>query len=126
MPEMARLALSVPGELEAPSRMCRMKWILKLGLSFCLTSLVAAQTSSSVTITNAGLFTNVTVTWTTPFADANYTAQCTGDAMTGGVPEIEGIDISAAKTASVITVRTIALTAAAARFTTIDCMAMHD
>jgi len=66
------------------------------------------------------------VIWTTAFPDTSYTAVCTGNAVRRGVPEIEGINISAAKTASTITVRTIALTAAAAQFTTIDCTAVHD
>jgi hypothetical protein len=35
-----------------------MKWIRKVGLLFCLILPVAAQTSSGVTIANAGLFTN--------------------------------------------------------------------
>jgi len=69
---------------------------------------------------------DTTVTWTTAFADANYTATCTGDAAGGGVPQIEGISISAAKVGASITVRTIALTAVAASFTTIDCTALHD
>jgi hypothetical protein len=51
-------------------------------------------------------------TTTTAFGDASYKAVCTGDGVTSGVPQIEGIDISAAKTGSTITVRTIALTPA--------------
>jgi hypothetical protein len=66
------------------------------------------------------------VMWSSAFANARYTATCTGDAVTRGVPIIEGIDISAAKTESAITVRTIALTAAAAQFTAINCTAVHD
>jgi hypothetical protein len=69
---------------------------------------------------------DTTVTWNSAYADANYTAVCTGDAITGGVPIIEGISISAAKTGAAITVRTISITAAAATFTTIDCTAIHD
>lgn len=69
---------------------------------------------------------DTTVTWTSAFLNTSYTATCTGDVVTSGVPIIEGIDISAAKTASAITVRTISITAAAAQFTTIDCTAVHD
>jgi hypothetical protein len=66
------------------------------------------------------------VTWITAFANASYTATCTGDVVTSGVPMLEGIAISAAKTDGAITVRTISLTAAAAQFATIDCIAVHD
>lgn len=69
---------------------------------------------------------DTTVTWTTAFADANYTAVCVGDVVTSGIPIVQGIDISAAKTGASITVRTISITAAAAQFTTIDCTAQHD
>lgn len=69
---------------------------------------------------------DTTVTWTTGFADLNYTATCTGDVVTSGVPQVEGIDISAAKATGSITVRTIALTAVTAQFSTIDCIAVHD
>jgi hypothetical protein len=66
---------------------------------------------------------DITVTWTTAFSDANYTVTCTGDGITSGVPQIEGITVKAAAS---ITVRTIALTAAVAKFATLDCSATHD
>lgn len=69
---------------------------------------------------------DTTVTWTTAFSSTNYTAVCTGDVVTSGVPIIQGIDISAAKATGSITVRTISITAAAAQFTTIDCTAQSD
>jgi len=69
---------------------------------------------------------DVTVTWTTAFVDTNYTVACTGDGVSSGVPQIEGVDISAAKGSASISVRTIALTAFAAGFSTIDCTAIHD
>jgi hypothetical protein len=84
------------------------------------------RTSGCTTAASIGATCDTTVTWTTAFADTNYTATCSGDVVTSGVPLLEGIDISAAKAAASITVRTYALTAAAAQFTTIDCVAFHD
>jgi hypothetical protein len=69
---------------------------------------------------------DTTVTWTNTFADTNYTVTCTGAAITSGTPELVGHSISAAKTASAITVRTVNNSAAAAQFTNIECVAVHD
>ncbi len=66
---------------------------------------------------------DTTVIWTTAFADTNYTVTCTGDVIASGVPQIEGVTVKAAAS---ITVRTIALTAVAAKYTTLDCSATHD
>jgi hypothetical protein len=65
----------------------------------------------------------VTVTWNTAFADANYTAVCTGDGVASGLPVSGGFR---SKTASSIQFQTAALTNAAARWTSIDCIAVHD
>jgi hypothetical protein len=62
-------------------------------------------------------------TWTFPFSDANYTANCTGDLVSSGVPVLGGVT---AKSGTSITVQTVATTAAAAQFTAIDCAATHD
>lgn len=69
---------------------------------------------------------DTTVTWTVPFADTNYSVACSGNAATSGVPMLEGVSISAAKTGAAVTVRTLAQTAAAAQFTNIECTAIHD
>jgi hypothetical protein len=66
------------------------------------------------------------VIWKDAFKDTSYTAVCSGDMVGSGVPVIQGIDISAAKTASAMTVRTLAITAGAAQFTMINCTAIHD
>lgn len=66
---------------------------------------------------------DTTVTWETAFSDASYTATCTGDVIASGVPQLGGLT---AKSATAITIRTIALTAAAAKFKTLDCIAVHD
>lgn len=69
---------------------------------------------------------DTTITWTTAFADANYTVTCTGDGLTSGIPSLLGADIAGARAAASVTVRTINNSAAAAQFTTIDCIAIHD
>jgi hypothetical protein len=76
------------------------------------------------TAASAGATCTKTVTWTTAFADANYTVTgCTGNGISSGLPIIQGIT---AKVAASITVQTIALSAAAAQFTDIECGAVHD
>lgn len=69
---------------------------------------------------------DTTVTWTTPFADANYTVTCDGSVVTSGIPIVEGLNISTPQTAAAVTVRTLAVTASAAQFTTVGCVAIHD
>lgn len=64
-----------------------------------------------------------TLTWTTAFADTNYTPNCTGQLVTSGVPLNGGIT---AKSASAIDFQTVAGTAAAAQYTNISCSATHD
>lgn len=71
----------------------------------------------------AGSACTTTVTWTTPFADANYTAMCGGRGITSGVPVYGGIT---AQLAASVTFQTVSGTAAAAQFTNIDCTAVHD
>jgi hypothetical protein len=63
------------------------------------------------------------VTWGSAFADANYTATCTGDLTTSGVPLNGGLT---AKAGASVTFKTVSATAAAAQYTTIDCVAVHD
>jgi hypothetical protein len=90
---------------------------------------IANQTkrvSGCATAASLNATCDTTFTWTTPFADANYTVVCTGDGVTGGAPGIQGTNIVSAKTAAASTVRTFSITAAAAQFTTIDCEAVHD
>lgn len=63
------------------------------------------------------------VTWPVAFPDANYTASCTGDLITSGVPGNGGFT---AKAAASVTFQTVSFTAAAAQYTTLDCYAIHD
>jgi len=76
------------------------------------------------TTATIGATCTTTVSWSTAFADANYTLTgCTGNGITSGVPLIQGIT---AKAGASVTVRTVALTAVAAQFTNIECGAVHD
>lgn len=71
----------------------------------------------------AGAVCTSTITWTTAFADANYTVECQGIGTTSGVPTLGSVT---ARIAASVTVTTIAVTAVAAQFTTIECVATHD
>lgn len=80
-------------------------------------------TAGCATAAAAGAACTTTVTWATAFADANYTVQCGGRLVTSGVPSNGGIT---AQIAASVTFQTVAETAAAAQFTNIDCIAIHD
>jgi hypothetical protein len=75
------------------------------------------------TAASAGATCTTTVTWTSAFADANYTPHCDGLEIASGVPLNGGI---AAKTAASVTFQTVAATAKAAQFKNIVCSAIHD
>jgi hypothetical protein len=62
------------------------------------------------------------VTWTTTFADANYTAVCSCSGVTSGVPVLGSVSTAASQ----LTVLTVATTASAAKCTNIMCIAAHD
>jgi len=80
-------------------------------------------TAGCATAASVGATCTTSITWTTPFADASYTINCQGIGVTSGVPA-EGAVTS--RTASAVVFTTIAETAVAAQFTTIECMALHD
>jgi hypothetical protein len=63
-----------------------------------------------------------TLTWTSAFADANYTVVCQGEGNTGNVAVLA---ISSHVAASV-TVNVITLTNSAVSFNTVTCIAVHD
>lgn len=85
---------------------------LKRGVSGC-------GTDASV-----GATCTVTVTWPSAFIDTNYTLTgCTGSGIVSGAPTIQGVT---AKSASSVTVQTVALTAVRAKFASIECGAVHD
>jgi hypothetical protein len=75
------------------------------------------------TTTSSGATCTTTVTWTSAFADANYTPHCDGLEIASGVPLNGGI---AAKTAASVTFQTVAATAKAAQFKNVVCSAIHD
>lgn len=83
----------------------------KRGTAGCTTGSVAGNTCTT------------TVTWTTPFADANYTAECTGNAIGTGTPAMAGI---ASKSAASVQAVTITVTPTASGFANIECIAVHD
>jgi hypothetical protein len=63
------------------------------------------------------------VTWTSAFADANYTASCMADGIALGVPILQGIT---AKAAASVTVQTQQASGTNAQFSAIECIAVHD
>lgn len=81
-----------------------------------------ARVSGCTTAATAGATCNVTLTWTTAFADANYTAVCSVDGSSGPAALIGFTN----KLAASIQPAIIAVTANAATATTFDCIAVHD
>jgi hypothetical protein len=79
------------------------------------------RVASCATAAAAGSTCTTTITWTTAFADINYTATCTIDAPTG-VPYV--LNTSSKLGASVVA--TIANLTAVAASGTLDCVAVHD
>lgn len=75
------------------------------------------------TAASVGATCTTVVSWPANFANTNYMAICTGALVTSGVPLQGGIT---AKAVGSVTFQTVAATAAAAKFTTIECFAMHD
>jgi hypothetical protein len=75
------------------------------------------------TAATVGATCTSTLTWTSAFADANYTITCSG--ITGSNNAVfEGIESIAAATFVIRILQPT--TASAASFTTVDCIAMHD
>jgi hypothetical protein len=70
----------------------------------------------------AGATCITALTWTSAFADANYTVVCTGITQTNtpAGPSVESV------TATGFTVRITAITAGAGTFAAVDCIAIHD
>jgi hypothetical protein len=77
--------------------------------------------ASCTTAASAGSLCSSTLTWTSAFADANYTVSCVGS-QAGGVP----ILTLSTKLAASIAITVWAATASAAQFASVDCIAMHD
>jgi hypothetical protein len=79
--------------------------------------------TTCATAATAGATCDSSVTWSTSFADTNYTVQCNGQGIVSGVPAHGGVQAKAVGSA---TFRTVAVTAAAAEFDVIECTAFHD
>jgi hypothetical protein len=81
-----------------------------------------ARLAGCTTAAVAGATCNVTLTWTTAFADANYTAVCGIDGSSGPAAMVGIFN----KLAASIQVGITAVTAVAATATNFDCIAVHD
>lgn len=75
------------------------------------------------TAASAGAACTTTVTWTTAFADSAYTVECQGITVTSGVPVLGAVT---SKASTSVIIQTVAVTAAAAQFSTLECIAIHD
>ncbi len=80
-------------------------------------------TAGCATAATIGATCTTTVTWDTTIADTNYSVSCWGVGTTSGVP-VNGAQ--ATKAAASIQHTTVALTAVAAQFVTVECKAVHD
>lgn len=75
------------------------------------------------TSASAGAACVTAVAWPITIGDSSYTANCQGNGAASGAPVIGAIT---AKSATAVSVQTVAVTASAAQFTTIECKATHD
>lgn len=73
-----------------------------------------------------GAACNTTYTWTSPFADANYSVVCTGDSRAGGALGIPVVINTNSTSASTFLLSIAAFSATAAQFPAVDCIAFHD
>jgi hypothetical protein len=81
------------------------------------------RVSGCLTAPTSGATCTTTVAWDNPFADTNYTVACNGAVVTSGVPLSGGLT---AKTLDSVTFQTVAATAEAAHYATVDCVALHE
>ncbi|HZU30968.1 MAG TPA: hypothetical protein VFB79_07635 [Candidatus Angelobacter sp.] len=77
--------------------------------------------ASCTTTAAVGASCSSTETWTSAFADTNYTVQCWGSNASGVPVMLEGT-----KAAASISIAVVAVTAAAAQFAGVECIAFHD
>lgn len=83
---------------------------MKNGVAGCATAASAGATCTTV------------VTWPAAFADNGYIVNCLGSGLTSGVPMNGGLT---ARSTTTVTFQTVAGTAGAAQYTTIECTAWH-
>lgn len=79
--------------------------------------------TTCATAASVGATCDTTVTWTTAFANTSYDVSCQGNGITSGVPVDGGVPTQLAGS---VTFRTVAVTAAAAQYGFIECIAVHD
>lgn len=117
----------ISGTTTAMTSKARLNGVTQPYLTFGANGSAATQTKRGVagcaTAASAGATCTTTVTWTVAFPDANYTCACSGTVITSGIPAYGGVT---AKAAASCIVQTVAVTAAAAQFTNIECIAVHD
>jgi hypothetical protein len=82
--------------------------------------------ASCTTGAGIGAACNSTYTWTTPFADANYSVVCTGDSRAGGALGIPVVINTNSIGPSTFFLSIAAFSATAAQFPAVDCIAFHD
>jgi hypothetical protein len=92
------------------------------GLTNSGTGFMHIRAAGCATAAAAGATCITTLTLAGTFADTNYTAVCSGNGITSGVP-VAG---ATTKATTQITFNTVADTGAAAQFTSINCIAVHD
>jgi hypothetical protein len=93
------------------------------GADDCHGEIQTQSTGGCATAAAAGAVCTVTVTWPSAFADTSYRAACNGRVITSGVPMSGGLT---ALVAASVTFQTVAATAAAAQYTNVDCVAVHN
>lgn len=117
----------ISGTTTAMTDKVRLNGVTQPRVTFGANGSAALQTKRAVagcaTAASAGAVCTTVVTWAVAFPDANYACACSGVAITSGVPAYGGVT---AKVAASCTVQTVAVTAAAAQFTNIECIAVHD
>lgn len=82
--------------------------------------------ASCITPAALGGACNSTYTWTSPFADSNYSVVCTGDGRAGGALGIPVVINANSIGASTFLVSIAAFSSTAAQFPAVDCIAFHD
>lgn len=117
----------ISGATTAMTDKVRLNGVTQARLTQGANGIGATQTKRAVagcaTAASVGAVCTTVVTWAVAFPDASYTCVCSGTAITSGVPVYGGVT---AKVAASCTVQTVAVTAAAAQFTNVECVGHHD
>jgi hypothetical protein len=95
---------------------------LTIGLGSSISQIELGVQAGVQTAASLNAVSSTVVTWPTAFADASYTATCTGLGLNGGFPVLQAIT---SQIAASVTVQTLSITAAAAGFANIECIGVH-